>query len=130
VNPEIAPELERIIGKALENDRNLRYQSAAELRADIARLKRDTESGRVTAAQTHTEATPRPWSRRQRFLWGAVCLVLATLLGIAAWSRRPVSSTASLPVSRIAISLPPGQFMTRPSTGPSVAISPDGTRLA
>ena len=46
LNPETPAELERIINKALENDRNLRYQSAADIRADLARLKREQDSGR------------------------------------------------------------------------------------
>jgi eukaryotic-like serine/threonine-protein kinase len=49
VNPELPSELGRIIGKALEKDREMRYQSAAELRADLKRLRRDTDSGRVLA---------------------------------------------------------------------------------
>src|SRR5438094_3064778 len=46
LNSEVPVELERIINKALEKDRNLRYQHAADLRADLQRLKRDTDSGR------------------------------------------------------------------------------------
>src|SRR6202140_1674591 len=49
LKPEVPPRLEEIINKALEKDRNLRYQSAAEMRADLQRLKRDTDSGRSAA---------------------------------------------------------------------------------
>ena len=52
VNPEIPDELQRIINKALEKDRELRYQGAAELRADLKRLKRELDSGRGSAAGT------------------------------------------------------------------------------
>jgi serine/threonine protein kinase len=47
LNPNVAPELERIIAKCLEKDRNLRYQNASEIRTDLQRMKRDTDSARV-----------------------------------------------------------------------------------
>jgi serine/threonine protein kinase/Tfp pilus assembly protein PilF len=50
LNPELPPKLEDVINKALEKDRNLRYQHAADIRADLQRLKRDTESGRSAVA--------------------------------------------------------------------------------
>ena len=59
VNPQVSPGLEAIIGKALEKDRNLRYQHASDLRADLQRLKRDSDSGRkLPAARGGSTAVP------------------------------------------------------------------------
>jgi Tol biopolymer transport system component/predicted Ser/Thr protein kinase len=51
LNPDCPPELERIINKVLEKDRDLRYQHSSDIRADLKRLKRDTDSGRAVAAE-------------------------------------------------------------------------------
>jgi hypothetical protein len=91
LNPDLPADLERIINKALEKDREVRYQFAAEMRADLKRLKRDTDSGRSTAtASEGTEPTPST-ARLRGKKWSAViasCLVIG--LTLLYWLPRPV----------------------------------------
>jgi eukaryotic-like serine/threonine-protein kinase len=61
LNPDLPPKLEEIINKALEKDRNLRYQHASEIRTDLQRLKRDSESGRSAVAEAPTARVTRLW---------------------------------------------------------------------
>src|SRR5262245_3135768 len=128
LNPELPAQVEWIISKLLEKDRKLRYQSAAELRADLARLKRDTESGRAVPAEP-TPATPRPSLWRIAALSGVGVVLLATVAGVAAWVARPSGSSVPPAVTRFTIALPPAQRLPNP-TEPVIALSPDGARLA
>jgi eukaryotic-like serine/threonine-protein kinase len=79
LNPELPPKLEEIISKSLEKDRRLRYQHACEIRTDLQRLKRDTESGRLSSTSS-TASTPHAGIRRK--LAFSVALALTTLAGL------------------------------------------------
>jgi serine/threonine protein kinase/Tfp pilus assembly protein PilF len=100
INPDIPPKLEDVINKALEKDCRLRYHHASDIRTDLQRLKRDTESGKVVSSGT---ATLR-WSRRS-MLTGAVAFVFViALVSVGAFyfgssSRTRINSVAVLPFS-------------------------------
>jgi TolB-like protein/Flp pilus assembly protein TadD/tRNA A-37 threonylcarbamoyl transferase component Bud32 len=79
VNPALPAELEEIADKSLQKERNLRYQTAAELKSDLERLKRDTDLGRAVAAGL---ARPRE-ARALPYIVGAVVVTLAVVLALA-----------------------------------------------
>ena len=133
LNPALPAELERIINKALEKDRDLRYQSAAELRADLKRLKRDTVSGRLpaTSAPLTTPAVPveAPAARRLRLrhfiprlaiLLATGCL-LAAVAAVTWWELAARHAAPRFTLSRLTSD---SGLTTDP------ALSPDGTLVA
>jgi serine/threonine protein kinase/Tol biopolymer transport system component len=116
VNPDVPLRLDEIINKALEKDRDVRYQSAAELRADLKRLKRDTESGIV--------ALPPP-IRRSSLRLGMVAglgvlVLLAAAIGLYHYLGRAASPTST--------NWEQLTFFTDSVVYP--ALSPDGRMLA
>jgi serine/threonine protein kinase/Tol biopolymer transport system component len=106
VNPDLPPKLEDIINKALEKDRNLRYQGAAEMRADLLRLRRDTESGKALAPSlaTATAVTEKEARTLQRYWyrWAIPSAAAAIIVGVlVSWLKWPVPSARVLRSTQI-----------------------------
>ncbi len=81
-NQGLPPKLDEIINKALQKDRKLRYQNAADIRTDLQRLKRDSDSGRAVIAPTEVGVKPAQKTARPR--WGAVAAAIFIVVALVA----------------------------------------------
>ena len=138
LNPDVPPKLEEIINKALEKDRDLRYQSAAEMRADLKRVQRDTssariamesgssagfvatDSGRISSAQIASAQMQAPPAKKgfPKFVIAAVAVVL---LAAAFVGYKLLNRTHRLNLQNTQI-----EKLTESGKAEMVAISPDG----
>lgn len=118
LNPDIPPKLEDIIHKALEKDRDLRYQSAGELRADLKRLKRDSDSG-----DAHTRLVIAAPAARRRYVYimGALVMLAVLLGGFLLYRALRSSAPAGKEWEQLT-------FFTDSAVYPT--LSPDGRMLA
>jgi serine/threonine protein kinase/tetratricopeptide (TPR) repeat protein len=114
LNPDVPADLERIISKALEKDRNLRYQSAADLRSDLTRLKRDLDSGRTSAVQPAVTAdsslrissatsAPRPVRSRKFLTLSVAAVLIVAAVATAAYLLYSRSAARTKKIESIAV---------------------------
>jgi serine/threonine protein kinase/Tol biopolymer transport system component len=143
LNPDVPPKLEEIINKALEKDRELRYQTASDMRADLQRLKRDRNSGRTDAvapvsppaipvaamspSPSETAVRDRRYSRRRLVVasGGALVAVAVVALAVAGWFwfRRSQATMPEAPLTAVPLtSYLGGEYYP--------SFSPDGSQVA
>jgi len=123
VKPMMPQTLDHAIRRCLAKNPEERWQTARDLALE---LKWVVESGSQAALVRSAPATGRRTLGRGAVLWGVASLVLTAVTGFAVWNLKP---SAARPVSRLVITLPPGQRLAGLNQ-PAIALSPDGTHLA
>src|SRR3990172_8790659 len=130
LNPECPAELERLINKALEKNQEMRYQTASDLRADLKRLKRDSESGRPATATAVAEtagksAKAEQAARRWQWALAGVVMLLVTGIGVTWLAKRNTQPPPPLELKETRLTANPSEYMVGLGL-----ISPDGKYLA
>ena len=123
LNPTLPARLDEIVSKALEKDRDLRYQSAADLRTDLKRLKRDSESGRIAAQPASGGQNPAAKQKRTS-LAVAGCLLVITAAALTVWILRKGAQHSQLTSMTIT------PFTTYQGNVDTPTFSPDGSQIA
>jgi serine/threonine protein kinase/predicted Zn-dependent protease len=121
LNPALPAGFEHILEKSLEKDREMRYQSAAELRADLKRIQRGTESGRTSSADIPSKAH-QP-SKRGAVFAGAAVLAVLFAIGAIAWYEKHSPSRSTAVASKPSVAVLPLQNL---SAEPDSAYFSDG----
>jgi len=128
INPDLPAPLEAVINKALEKDRNLRYQTASDLRADLQRLKRDTQSSKIMAV---SGAVPLPAHAAKPRKWAMLAGMAAALAVVAVLAVGYFAGWFSREHTYSQADLKPQQLTANSSEDPVAvtSISPDGKYL-
>jgi hypothetical protein len=124
VRHELPVDLDLVVGRALEKERELRYQSAADLAADLTRLQRPSSSAALAAVPRRGPRRARAWRTA-----AIAALLLASILAVALVVRRPLVDS---PTTRFIVGPPPNEMFTlfgRVQQSMMVSVSPDGRHL-
>ena len=121
LNPDLPTDLERIINKCLERDRNLRYQHASDICTDLQRLKRDTESNAMTGIGARASASAVMGSRGKLRGLAILALVAAIGSGVGIWQWLKPEASIRLGPENLHVTR-----LTESGKAGSAAISPDG----
>jgi serine/threonine protein kinase/Tol biopolymer transport system component len=126
LQPMAPPALDRVVKKCLAKEPEKRWQAASDV-CDELKWIAEGGSESTLALTTAPKGILERW--RGGASWGAAFLLLAAVTSSVLWNRKSSSPIISVPVSRIAITLPPDQPLAGLERGPAVALSPDGTHL-
>jgi Tol biopolymer transport system component len=121
--PSIPAKIRDLLRRCLRKDSQRRLHDIADARIEIEEALADSPKAASTAPAIQAR-TRRPLA------WGGALVLLAVIAGLAIWKMKPSSPSAAGTVSRVAITLPTGQLFAGFESGASLALSPDGTRLA